>query len=572
MENLLTKIKFYYPADYDLLEKAFQFAETAHKEQRRASGEPYISHPIQVADLLIDLGMDCETIAAALLHDVLEDVPAVTPDVMTREFSQSITELVTGVTKLDKLKFSSREQTQAENFRKLFFAMAKDIRVIIIKLADRVHNMRTIGYLPYEKQQVIANETLDIYAPLASRLGLSYLKCELEDLSLKSLHPVVYEALSVEVNMKRAERQAQVDSLIAEIKGMMGEMGIAGEVSGRPKHFFSIYKKMITQNRSFSEIYDLTAIRVIVGTVDRCYEVLGRLHTKWRPIPGRLKDYIAMPKPNNYQSLHTTVMTPYGTPFEIQIRTIEMHRIAEFGIAAHWKYKERREKDTDFDSKVSWLRQTLDTQKVLAEDPGEFYKTFQIDLYSNQIFNFTPKGDVIVLPKGATPVDFAYKVHAEVGNKCVGAKVNGRMLPLDTKLKTGDYVEILTNKNSKGPKRDWLNFAVSGSAKSRIRAFLRKEDEAAAKQSDSYKPKESAANKPRLEVIITAADSKGLLANITGAISALKLSIKAINAVEKSHQAVITVEIEMRKGMDADTVVKQLRQIKGVKTVFSSRK
>ena len=567
----MTKLKFYYPSDYDLLEKAFQFAETAHKNQRRASGEPYISHPIQVADLLVDLGMDCETIAAALLHDVLEDTP-VTSDAMTREFSKNITELVTGVTKLDKIKFSSREQTQAENFRKLFFAMAKDVRVIIIKLADRVHNMRTIAYLPYEKQQVIANETLDIYAPLASRLGLSYLKCELEDLSLKSLHPVVYETLSAEVNMKRAERQAQVDSLIAEIKRLIGEMGIAGEVSGRPKHFFSIYRKMITQNRSFSEIYDLTAIRVIVDTVDQCYEVLGRLHTRWRPIPGRLKDYIAMPKPNNYQSLHTTVMTPYGSPFEIQIRTVEMHRIAEFGIAAHWKYKEKREKDTDFDSKVSWLRQTLDTQKVLAEDPGEFYKTFQIDLYNNQIFTFTPKGDVIVLPKGATPVDFAYKVHAEVGNKCVGAKINGRMLPLDTKLKTGEYVEILTNKNSKGPKRDWLNFAVSGSAKSRIRAYLRKEDEAAAKQSEAHKQKESGGTKPRLEVIITAADGKGLLANITGAISSLKLSIKAINAVEKGRQAVITVDIEMRKGVETDAVIKQLRQIKGIKTVFTNRK
>ena len=548
------------------MEDAFRFAENAHKTQRRASNEPFISHPVQVADLLISLGMDYETIAAALLHDVLEDTP-VKAEALASEFGQSIAGLVLGVTKLDKITFSSREQEQAENFRKMFFAMANDIRVIIIKLADRVHNMRTVSYLPYERQQAIAAETLDIYAPLASRLGLSYLKCELEDLSLKTMHPVVYEALVAEVNMKREERQKEVNLLIDEIKKLLADWGIKGEVSGRPKHFYSIYRKMVTQNRSFSEIYDLTAIRVIVDTIDQCYEVLGRIHTKWKPIPGLLKDFIAVPKANNYQSLHTTVITPYGSPFEIQIRTVEMHRIAEYGVAAHWKYKEKREKDTDFDSTVSWLRQTMDTQKALDEDPKEFYSTLKMDLYGGQIFTFTPKGDVIVLPKGATPVDFAYKVHAEVGNKCVGAKVNNKITPLDTKLKTGNRIEILTNKNSKGPKRDWLNFVISGTAKSRIRSFFRKEDEALSKQSDMQKPKENPTAKS-MEVIITAADSKGLLANVTGAISALKLSIKAINAVEKSHQAVITVDIAMKRGVEPEAVLKQIKQIKGIKTVF----
>ncbi len=573
MENLLSKLKFYYPADYAALEKVYLFAEAAHKGQRRASGEPYISHPIQVADLLINMEMDPETVAAALLHDVIEDT-GVTTETMAAEFGKNITDLVAGVTKLDKMVFSSREQEQAENFRKMFFAMAQDIRVIIIKLADRVHNMRTISYLPFDRQQAIANETLDIYAPLASRLGLSYLKCELEDLSLKTLHPVVYETLVSEVNMKRIERQEQVATIIADIKVLISEMGIEGEVSGRPKHFHSIYRKMITQNRSFSEIYDLTAIRVIVANIDQCYEVLGKIHTRWKPIPGRLKDYIAVPKPNNYQSLHTTVMTRFGSPFEIQIRTEEMHHIAEYGVAAHWKYKEKRGKDTDFDSKVSWLRQTLDTQKDLTDDPAEFYRSFKIDLYRGQIFTFTPKGDVIVLPEGATPVDFAYKVHAEVGNKCVGAKINGRISPLDTKLKTGEYVEILTNKNSKGPKRDWLGFVISGTAKARIRGFFRKEDEAlAAQQKLPEQKKKDEASKRQLELIIAAADSKGLLANITMAISAeLKLSIKAINAVEKNHQAVITVSIEIKKGMEPDTIIKRIKQIKGVKTVFNSRR
>ena len=458
----------------ELLDRVYSYATRMHEGQKRDSGEPYITHPIAVANLLLDIGLDCHTVAAALLHDCIEDTPA-TEDEIRAEFGEEICSLVMGVTKLDKITFRSKEEEQAENFRRMFFAMAKDIRVILIKLADRLHNMRTIGGISQERQVAMAKETLEIYAPLASRLGLSYFKCELEDLCLKVLHPAVYESLVNEISLKRAERKELVSHICDRLTEVLKELNIHGEVSGRPKHFYSIYKKMVNNNRTFEQIYDLTAVRVIVENVRDCYEVLGMIHTIWKPIPGRFKDYIAVPKPNNYQSLHTTVMTSYGMPFEIQIRTYEMHKIAEYGIAAHWKYKENRTAADDLDEKLEWLRGVMDEAGDTATGAQEFYESLKIDLYSGQVFIFTPKGDVVVLPEGSTPVDFAYNVHSAVGNKCVGAKINNKIVPLETKLTTGDYVEIITSNTAKGPSRDWLRFAKTSQAKTKIRAFFKKE-------------------------------------------------------------------------------------------------
>ncbi len=458
----------------EVLDKALAYAVQMHSTQTRASGDPYIVHPIAVANLLLDIGMDYSTVAAALLHDCIEDTPA-TSEEITELFGSEICMLVNGVTKLEKMVFKSKEEEQAENFRRMFFAMAKDIRVILIKLADRLHNMRTIDALSKERQIAIATETLDIYAPLASRLGLSFYKCELDDLCLKTLHPDAYSELVKEISLKRAERQDLVNHICESIRNTLKELNINGQVNGRPKHFYSIYKKMVNQHKTFDQIYDLTAVRVLVEEVRDCYEVLGVIHTMWKPIPGRFKDYIAVPKPNNYQSLHTTVMTTYGMPFEIQIRTFEMHKIAEYGIAAHWKYKENRNVDSDLDEKLQWLRGVMETEKEQTADPQEFYESLKLDLYSGQVFVFTPKGDVVPLPEGATPVDFAYNVHSEVGNKCIGAKVNNRMVPLETKLQTGDYVDIITSATSKGPSRDWLRFVKTSSAKSKIRAFFKHE-------------------------------------------------------------------------------------------------
>ncbi len=456
------------------LDKALDYAVQKHDGQMRLSGEPYIIHPIAVANLLLDIGLDYATIAAALMHDCVEDTSA-TPEEIGELFGEEIRMLVTSVTKLDKMIFKSKEEEQAENFRRMFFAMAKDIRVILIKLADRLHNMRTIGALSHERQVAMATETLDIYAPLASRLGLSFYKCELDDLCLKTLHPEAYDELVKEISLKRAERQDLVAHICDELRDMLKDLNINGQVSGRPKHFYSIYKKMVNQHKTFEQIYDLTAVRVIVESVRDCYEVLGVIHTKWKPIPGRFKDYIAVPKPNNYQSLHTTVMTSYGMPFEIQIRTFEMHKIAEYGIAAHWKYKENRNIDSDLDEKLQWLRGVMETEKEQTADPQEFYEALKLDLYSGQVFVFTPRGDVIALPEGATPIDFAYSVHSEVGNKCVGAKVNNKIVPLEAKLRTGDYVDIITSPTSKGPSRDWLRFVKTSSAKTKIRAFFKHE-------------------------------------------------------------------------------------------------
>ena len=474
MESILMKIYEYYTGEErDMLLHAYDFARDAHRNQKRASGEPYFIHPCAVAEILIDLGLDAETIAAALLHDVIEDTPVTEEDVR-REFGENVLTLVSGVTKLDKIVFKSQEEEEAENFRKIFIAMAKDIRVIIIKLADRLHNMRSLNFLSKERQQKMARETLDIYAPIAGRLGISQVKCELEDLCLKYLDPAAFEYLVENIHQKLEERNRFVDFVVEEINGILEESHIHGEVFGRPKHFYSIYKKMKDKHKTLDQIYDLTAVRVIVGTVDECYEVFGKIHKKWKPVPGRIKDYIATPKPNLYQSLHTTVVTNFGQPFEIQIRTEEMHRTAEYGIAAHWKYKENRDEETSLDARMAWIREVMEIQGGL-KDSKEFMDTVKGELYSTELLVFTPQSKVISLPKGATPVDFAYAIHSEVGNKCTGAKVNGKIVPLNTKLETGDVVEIITSPNSKGPSRDWLKFIKSSSARAKIKSFYKKE-------------------------------------------------------------------------------------------------
>ena len=459
--------------DRELLVRAYHYAEQAHSGQKRASGEAYFIHPCAVAQILIELGLDSATVAAAFLHDVIEDTP-VTEEDIRRDFGEEVLLLVSGVTKLDKIVFKSREEEEAENFRKIFVAMAKDIRVIIIKLADRLHNMRSLNFLSKERQIKMAQETLDIYTPLAGRLGISQIKCELEDLCLKYLEPEAYEYLVENIHQKLYERHNFVDFVVKEIKNILEESNIEGEVFGRPKHFYSIYKKMKTQNKTLDQIYDLTAVRVIVNTVDECYEVFGKIHKRWKPIPGRIKDYIATPKANMYQSLHTTVVTNFGQPFEIQIRTFEMHRTAEFGIAAHWKYKEKKTEDTSFTERLSWIREVLDWEGGL-KDSKEFMQSLKTELYSNELLVFTPKGKVISLPKDATPIDFAYAIHSEVGNRCTGARVNSKIVPLDSTLQTGDVVEILTSTNSKGPSWDWLKIVKSSSARAKIKQFFKRE-------------------------------------------------------------------------------------------------
>ncbi len=473
MEPILMKIYEYYVGeDRDMLLRAFDFASRAHKNQKRASGEPYFIHPCAVAEILVDLGLDGATVAAALLHDVIEDTPATEEDIR-REFGEEVLTLVSGVTKLDKIVFKSQEEEEAENFRKIFIAMAKDIRVIIIKLADRLHNMRSLNFLSEERQHKMAKETLDIYAPIAGRLGISQIKCELEDLCLKYLDPEAFEFLVENIHQKLEERNRFVDFVVEEINGILSESNISGEVFGRPKHFYSIYKKMTTKHKTLDQIYDLTAVRVIVATVDECYEVLGKIHKKWKPVPGRIKDYIATPKPNMYQSLHTTVVTNFGQPFEIQIRTEEMHRTAEYGIAAHWKYKEQRDTETTLDQRMSWIREMMELQGGFR-DSKEFMNSVKEELYSSELLVFTPQSKVISLPENATPVDFAYAIHSEVGNRCTGAKVNGKIVPLDSVLELGDVVEIITSPTSKGPSRDWLKFVKSPSAKAKIKAFFKK--------------------------------------------------------------------------------------------------
>ena len=476
VEVLIQKIKENCTnVDLNVVNKAFNLAFEAHKEQKRESGEPYIIHPIDVATILAELGMDTSTIVAGLLHDVIEDTDYTYEDIKNI-FNEEIANLVSGVTKITKMEYKSKEEQQADNFRKMLLAMANDIRVIIIKLADRLHNMRTLKYMPKEKQKRISKETLDIYAPLAHRLGISKVKWELEDLCFRYLHEEEYYDLVNQIAEKRVERETYIAKIIEDLYGKLEDAGIDSDIDGRPKHFYSIYRKMVTKNKSIEQIFDLTAIRILVNSVKDCYEVLGIVHTIYKPIPGRFKDYIAMPKPNMYQSLHTTVIGPQGKTFEIQIRTFEMHKTAEYGIAAHWKYKEgdtSDNKEKSFENKLVWLRDMLEWQKETS-DAEEFMEGFKINLFTDEIFLFTPKGVVIDLPNGATPIDFAYRIHTDIGNKCVGAKVNGKIVPLDYQLKTGQIVEILTSNNSKGPNMDWLSIAKSNQAKSKIRAWFKK--------------------------------------------------------------------------------------------------
>jgi len=474
LHELMNIIKKYNPAnDAEIVERAYNYAIKAHEGQKRVSGEDYIIHPVEVARILAELNMDNVTIAAGILHDVIEDTKCTYEDCKNL-FGEEIAMLVDGVTKLGRLEYKTKEEQQAESLRKMFIAMAKDIRVVLIKLADRLHNMRTLKYMPPEKQKEKAKETIEIYAPIAHRLGISKIKWEMEDLALRYLETKEYYDLVDKVAKKRKEREEEINHVIKILKEKFYEVGIEAHIEGRPKSFYSIYRKMYYQNKSFEQIFDLTAVRIIVDTVKDCYGVLGIVHTLWKPIPGRFKDYIAMPKPNMYQSLHTTLLGSDGQPFEVQIRTWEMHRTSEIGIAAHWKYKEGKTSQSEFDEKLKWLRQMLEWQNEI-KDTREFMETLKVDLFTDEVYVFTPKGDVLDLPVESTPIDFAYKIHSQIGNRCIGAKINGRIVPLDYKLQNGDIVEIITSAVANGPSRDWLKIVRSSQAKNKIRQWFKKE-------------------------------------------------------------------------------------------------
>lgn len=462
-----------------LVEKAYKLAEKKHADQKRRSGEPYIIHPTQVAYILAQMKMDEETLAAAFLHDVVEDTDT-TLQQLREQFGAKVAMLVDGVTKLGKIEYISKEERQIENYRKMFLAMAQDIRVVIIKLADRLHNMRTMKYMPVYKQQSISKETLEIYAPLANRLGIYTIKWELEDLAFRYRDTEVYYNLVEQVKVKRREREAMIHDAMDQMKEELKKVNIDCEIQGRPKNFYSIYKKMMRDHKELNEIYDLLAVRVLVDSVKDCYGALGVVHSLWRPIPGRFKDYVAVPKSNMYQSLHTTVVFTNGQPLEIQIRTFEMHRISEFGIAAHWRYKESggsapaTGSDKSYAAKLSWLRQLLEWHHDM-NDSKDFVNTVKLDVFADEVFVFTPRGDVIDLPVGSVPIDFAYRIHTDVGNRCIGAKVNGRIVPLDYKLSNGDIVEVITSKQASGPSRDWINIAGSSDTRNKIKSWFKKE-------------------------------------------------------------------------------------------------
>ena len=471
INDIVDKVRSYYPAaNTDLIRRAYDFSARVHKGQKRLSGEPYLIHPMAVADIIADLKLDVPSVVSALLHDTVEDTLATLEELKTL-FGREITSLVDGVTKLSRVNFSSREEKQAENFRKMLLAMGKDVRVILIKLADRVHNMRTLDHLPLEKQILTAQETLDIYAPMSHRLGIAWIKSELEDLALKYLHPEIYYQLKRNVATKKSDREKYINEVISIISKKLQAEGIDAEVTGRPKHFYSIYQKMESQHLLYDQIYDLVAFRILVDTPRECYETLGIIHSQWRPVSGRFKDYIALPKLNMYQSLHTAAIGPYGERIEIQIRTHEMHRVAEEGIAAHWRYKEGEEFQVSDHQRFSWLRQLLEWQQNL-QDPQEFLHSLKEDLFSDEIYVFTPKGDLLNFPKGSTVIDFAYRIHSEVGEHCSGARVNGQLVSLKYILRSGDTVEIITTQQQV-PSRDWLKLVKTPRAKSRIRDWLK---------------------------------------------------------------------------------------------------
>ena len=491
IKNIIAEMKSHNKkTDVKLITMAYDYAVSHHGDQKRKSGEPYIIHPMQVAYILSKLGLDDSTICAALMHDLAEDTDVTIEDI-SKKFSPEIADMVNGVTKLGKINYISAEEEQVENYRKMFLAMGKDIRVILIKLSDRLHNMRTLKFLTRDRQIANAKETMELYAPLANRLGVYSLKWELEDLAFKYLYPEDYRELVAGIDKKREERLKFIDAIDDEIKLNMKKERIEGEITGRAKHLYSIYRKMQRDNKTLDQIYDLFALRILVNSVKDCYAALGVVHELYTPMPGRFKDYISVPKPNMYQSLHTTLIGPNGTPFEVQIRTYNMHRVAEFGIAAHWAYKEssflrgKKENIVVTEDKLSWLRESLEWQKDM-QDPQEFLKTLKTELFEDEVYVFTPKGEIKTLPKGSTPIDFAYMIHAEIGNKMTGCKINSKMMPIITKLKNGDIVDIITNDNSKGPSRDWLKFVQSSSAKNKIQQWFKKNE----KQQNIVKGKE----------------------------------------------------------------------------------
>ena len=584
-QELIASVKKYHPStDISLIEKAYKTADTAHKGQVRKSGEAYIIHPLCVAIILAELELDKETIVAGLLHDVVEDT-VMTVEEIASEFSEEIALLVDGVTKLGQLSYDAdKVEVQAENLRKMFLAMAKDIRVILIKLADRLHNMRTLKYMTPEKQKEKARETMDIYAPIAQRLGISKIKIELDDLSLKYLEPEAYYDLVEKVALRKSVRDDYVQSLVKEVSKHIENAGIKAQIDGRAKHFFSIYKKMVNQHKTLDQIYDLFAIRIIVDNVKDCYAALGVIHEMYKPIPGRFKDYIAMPKPNMYQSLHTTLIGPTGQPFEIQIRTFEMHRTAEYGIAAHWKYKEAANNGGTVattkseEEKLSWLRQILEWQKDMS-DNKEFMSLLKSDLnlFSDTVFCFTPSGDVKNLPTGSTPVDFAYSIHSAVGNKMIGAKVNGKLVPIDYEIQNGDRIEIITSQNSKGPSRDWLKIVKSTQAKNKINQWFKQER----KEDNILKGKEMLAGyaklkgrtlgeltKPKyMEAVMRKygfRDWESVLAALGhGGLKEGQILNKLIEAYEKEHKKEITDEKVLEAAAEAKEKLPIVKKEKG---------